>query len=152
MKELERHDRAVLQFSGGKDSLACLSLLQPWWEKITVLWANTGDAFPETIEQMRRIRDAVPHFIEVRSDATAHIADYGWPVDVVPTTNTAVGKMLDGHDRPLLQHYTSCCGTNIWRPLCAAAADLGATLVIRGQRLDEHSRSSLLSGEIVEGI
>ena len=52
---LDRHDKIALQFSGGKDSLAVLYLCKEWWNKITVVWLNTGSAFPETIAQMEGI-------------------------------------------------------------------------------------------------
>jgi 3'-phosphoadenosine 5'-phosphosulfate sulfotransferase (PAPS reductase)/FAD synthetase len=58
---IERHKpgKAVLQFSGGKDSLACLLLLRPWWDRLTVMWVNTGAAFPETLELMEAVRSRV---------------------------------------------------------------------------------------------
>jgi len=36
----------VLQFSGGKDSLACLYLLKPRWHEIMVLWLSTPAVLP----------------------------------------------------------------------------------------------------------
>lgn len=149
---IELHEKAVLQFSGGKDSLACLTLLRPWLDRITVLWCNSGDAFPETIAQMAAIREQVPHFLEVVADAPAQIAEAGWPADIVPTTLTAEGRMLDGHARPLMQHYTACCAANLWRPMHAATIELGATLVIRGQRNSEPRKSPIRSGFTHEGI
>lgn len=41
---IDRHERVVLFFSGGKDSLTCLLLLRPYWDRLTVCWINTGAA------------------------------------------------------------------------------------------------------------
>ena len=47
---MDRHDIVVLQFSGGKDSTACLHLLEPWWDKVHVVWVNPGAPYPEMLE------------------------------------------------------------------------------------------------------
>jgi phosphoadenosine phosphosulfate reductase len=57
---IARHERIVLQFSGGKDSLASLQMVRDHWAKITVAWVNSGDVFPETIELMDTVRARVP--------------------------------------------------------------------------------------------
>jgi len=38
--------RTILQFSGGQDSIALLYLMEPFWEDLTVVWADAGDASP----------------------------------------------------------------------------------------------------------
>lgn len=149
---LERHDRCVLQFSGGKDSLACLYLLQPWWGKITVAWVNTGDAFPETIEQMAGIRAMVPNFMEIVSNQPANVTEWGWPVEALPMTRTPFGRLLDGHSHPLMQPYFNCCNANIWTPLQQAMVDLHATLLIRGTRLADARKTTVRSGTVMEGM
>lgn len=149
---LERHGRCVLQFSGGKDSLACLYLLQPWWGKITVAWVNTGDAFPETVEQMAAIRAMVPNFLEIASNQPANVAEWGWPVEALPMTRTPFGRLLDGHPHPLMQPYFNCCNVNIWTPLQQAMVDLNATLLIRGTRLADQRKTSVRSGTVMEGM
>lgn len=149
---MDRHHTAVLQFSGGKDSLACLYLLQPFWDRVTVMWCNTGDTFPETRQQMQAIAATVPHFVEVRSDAKAQIEQCGWPVDILPVTRSVVGRAIDGHSMQMMQAYTACCGQNIWRPLDAAVRDMGATLIVRGQRTSEKMKSPIRSGAVYDGI
>lgn len=144
--------KCVLWFSGGKDSLACLHLLRPHWDLLTVMWCNTGAAFPETIEQMDRIRAMVPHFIEVKGDQPAHVELMGLPADVVPVRNTAVGKMFHQNDGVLLQPYWECCAASFWQPMQQAILDMGATLVIVGQRKAEARRNPISSGHIENGI
>lgn len=149
---IDRHAVSVLQFSGGKDSLACLHLLRPFWDRLVVMWCNTGDAFPETVEQMREIERMVPRFIEVNTDARAQITQYGWPVDIMPVNRGAVGRAIEGHAKQMMQPYTTCCGANKWHPMDAAARDLGATLVIRGQRNSERMKAPIRSGATYDGI
>lgn len=144
--------KCVLQFSGGKDSLACLYLLRPYWDRLTVMWTNTGAAFPETLELMSRIRAMVPHFIEVKGDQPGHVALMGMPADIVPVRNTAVGQMIQPNHDVLLQSYLECCAASFWLPMQRAVIELGATLIIRGQRAAEARRAPIQSGHIVEGI
>lgn len=155
-RPIERHVAAdgvpVLSFSGGKDSTACLTILKPWWDKLTVVWVNTGDAFPETMEIMDRVRPQVGRFVEVRSDQAAQTEANGWPSEIVPTAMTHLGRLLDGHARPIVQPYFSCCGDNIWTPLAKAFKDLGATLVIRGQKNADARKAPLASGVELDGV
>lgn len=144
--------KCVLQFSGGKDSLACLYLLRAYWEFLTVMWCNPGAAFPETIEQMSRIREMVPHFIEVKGNQPEYIELMGLPADIVPVRNTAVGKMVHPGDGVLLQSYLDCCAASFWLPIQQAVLELGATLVIRGQRKAEARRAPISSGYTDNGI
>lgn len=149
----DRHKIAVLHFSGGKDSLACLHLLKPFWERLTVAWVNTGDAFPETLAQMETVRAMVPNFIEIASDVRAQQERYGYPVDVLPLRNHVdVMHVLHPHPRVPLQSFYSCCGNNLWQPMLAKMKELGATLIIRGQRLDEVQHSPVRSGDVLDGV
>lgn len=149
---LARHERAVLQFSGGKDSLACLALMRPYWDAITVLWINSGDAFPETVAQMAAIRAMVPHFEAVQANQPAQIERDGYPSDIVSVWDTPLGRSAY-RDRPFkTQSALACCNVNLWQPGMAAVKALGATLVIRGQRHSEARRSGLTSGDVVDGI
>lgn len=149
---LARHELAILQFSGGKDSLACLEICKPYLDKIIVAWVNTGDAFPETLEQMESVRASVPHFLEVKSDQPAQVAQNGWPVDVLPVQNTPYGRMVLGDDRPIMQGYPLCCGTNLWLPMQKAVADTGATLVIRGTKACDGRKSPQKPGDVLDGV
>lgn len=142
---------AVLQFSGGKDSLACLYLMRPYWDKLIVIWMNSGAAYPETVKQMESIRELVPRFIEVKADQPKHIALHGYPADVVPTAHTSFGAYF----RPvgqLIQPWSSCCWANLWAPMQEATLKTGAKIVIRGQRRDEPRPSPIRSGHVENGI
>jgi phosphoadenosine phosphosulfate reductase len=149
---LGKHKNVALQFSGGKDSLACLHYMRPYWEQLVVVWLNTGDAFPETIEQMDGIRMLVPHFIEVMSDQPTQIKQSGYPADVLSAWDTPVGRAIDPTRPNRTQAAFGCCGENIWRPMAEAMRKRNITLIIRGQREAERLKAPTRSGYVEEGI
>ena len=148
----DQHDKIVLQFSGGKDSLATLYLCRKWWDKMTVVWLNTGAAFPETIAQMEGIKKLVPNFVEINSNQPEWIASNGIPSDVVPILNTILGKRFTPNNRIMIQDWIACCGHNLWLPMQEYIAQSGYTLVIRGQRADEEKTNPIRSGHIENGV
>lgn len=142
----------VLQFGGGKDSLACLFLLREKWPTLIVAWMNTGAAFPETLAQMEWLRALVPNFVEIRSDVLTDIEQHGWPADVVPMRNTTWGKATTGESGIRMRSWWHCCTRNFWVPMHAKMLELGATRVYRGQRNSEDYKSPVRSGQIHDGI
>jgi len=149
---LKDHKIVALHFSGGKDSLATLYLMRPWWERITVLWCNTGDAFPETRLQMDAIKQLVPHFQEVESDQPLQIAENGYPSDALSAWDTPFGAAIYEGRPHKAQAPLGCCQANIWAPMDRATRMLGATMVIRGQRNSERLKSPIRSGHVEDGI
>jgi 3'-phosphoadenosine 5'-phosphosulfate sulfotransferase (PAPS reductase)/FAD synthetase len=144
------HQRTVLQFSGGKDSLACLHLLKARWNKMTVVWVNPGAPFPETVALMDEIKSMVPHFLEVRSEQS--IEQQGYPVDLLPIDKTDVGQRLEGLSPYRFQSRLACCAFSLWIPTAKAMKELGATTIIRGQKLSDRRKGPLRHGAVVEGI
>lgn len=151
MSPLDRHERAILQFSGGKDSLACLHLLKPHWDKLTVMWVNTGAAFPETVEQMEELARSV-RFVEVKSDQPAQTRTFGPPADCVPVRASPFGRWAMQSDEPPIQSALECCHANLWAPMAKAVKESGISLVIRGQRSGDIDKSPIRSGSVVDGI
>jgi 3'-phosphoadenosine 5'-phosphosulfate sulfotransferase (PAPS reductase)/FAD synthetase len=142
--EIERamatHARPALTFSGGKDSLACLYLLRPWWGRVTVMWANAGDPYPETVEQMERVRQLVPHFVEVAGPGyiRGHGPEQTFPADMVPLTATTIGREIEAAaPRFKIHSRFDCCTSNWWLPLHNKVNELGVDLMIRGDRDSE---------------
>lgn len=142
--------KTILQFSGGKDSLACLYLLEPRWAQIEVVWVNTGAAFPETLEQMERIRKLVPHFHEIQSNQ--NIEDQGYPVDVVPLLSTMAGTAFEGYSGPVFQSRYSCCAAALWNPMVQTMQALKPDVIIRGQKRTDRNRVPIAHGEVVHGV
>jgi len=141
----------VLQFSGGKDSLACLYLLKAEWETLPVVWLNTGAAYPETISYMEKWKNVLPNFIEIKSDQPSQIAKNGYPSDIVVVNNTSFGRQFFKSDAPLVQSYLNCCAENVWLPLFHAIDAMGATEIVRGQRRSDARQSSIRHGDVVNG-
>jgi phosphoadenosine phosphosulfate reductase len=139
-----------LAFSGGKDSLACWYLYKD--QNPIVFWANTGKAYPETVDLVNKIKNEAVEFIEVVSDQKGQIAAFGLPSDIVPVDNTFDGMQLTGKKPVMVQSYLNCCYENKAKPLMEAAKKRGITQMIRGQRLDESHKSTAKHGSIVDGI
>lgn len=139
-----------LAFSGGKDSLACWYLYKD--KSPIVFWANTGKAYPETIEIVNKIKHEAVEFIEVKSDQQSNIEMYGLPSDIVPVDHSLDGMIFTGEKPVRVQSYLNCCFENISKPLMDAAKRRGITQMVRGQRLDESHKSTAKHGSIVDGI
>lgn len=142
----------VLQFSGGKDSLACLYLFRNEWDTIKVVWVNSGAAYPEMIEYMEKWKKILPHFIEVKSDQPNQIKNNGYPTDINIINDTVFGRQFTDGKGPLVQSYLNCCSANIWLPMMHAIQELGATEIIRGQRKDDNRQAKIQDGAIINGV
>lgn len=147
-----KHDKIALQVSGGKDSLALLYLLQPWWHRLCVYWLNTGDAYPETVARMEIIRAEVPYFRELHGRQPEVIAADGWPSDVVPHAHTTAGNTVFGKTPFKVQSRLDCCWRSLMLPMHQAMIDDGVTLIIRGKRQDEADKTGIRSGYTENGI
>lgn len=149
---IQGHENAVLQFSGGKDSLAALYFLKPMWNELTVMWCNTGDAFPETIRQVAKLAGVVKNVEIVTANIFSQQEKFGPPTDVVPVWDTAFGRQMDDSRVRRFQTPFACCGDNIWDPMYQAVKAGGYTLVIRGQRNAEAKKSTIRSGHREDGL
>lgn len=148
---IERHERIALQVSGGRDSIACLYLMRPYWDRLTVYWNNTGAAFPETLALMEQVRAMVPHFVEIDGCQPEVVARHGIPSDIVPAANTPIG-ITGGGGGPLIQDRYSCCANVIMLPLHARMIEDGITLVVRGQKNADTLKAPIRSGMVDLGI
>ncbi|CAH0532151.1 phosphoadenosine phosphosulfate reductase [Ralstonia phage UAM5] len=151
-KIISNHKKIALQLSGGKDSLACLYVMRPYWDRLTVYWLNTGAAFPETVEQMKAIREMVPHFVEIAGRQPEVIAQFGMPSDIVPVNSTPVGVTAAGDGRALIQDRYSCCLRSLMIPMHERMVQDGITLIIRGQKDSDRLKAPIKSGDVVDGV
>lgn len=142
----------ALLFSGGKDSLACLYLNKERWDSMYVVWCNTGAATEDMVEYMDHWKSVLPYFIEVRTNQPDQVAEYGWPVDVLPVNNSYLGKIISSQDGPKMQPYVNCCAANVWFPLHEKCVKLGVKYVIKGQKNSDVRKSSLRDGGVIDNI
>lgn len=147
-----RHDRVALMFSGGKDSIACLRLVEQYLDRTLVVWVSTGADFPEITELMSEVRQLVPYFLEIQTDQPSSIRRNGYPSDVVPIKHTPLGQMFMGAQKIKIRSAFECCSENKWLPTSNKLKELGVTGVIRGQRSDDTARAPLASGDWVDGV
>lgn len=151
MSIFERHQRIALQFSGGKDSLACLYLLRDKLDLVTVYSLNAGDRMPETQAVIDAVRPWIPHFVEIRSDVSAWIDANGLPSDVVPTCSTWMGRVIGLSDTPIVDRF-ECCMRNVMLPMYERMKADGVTCIIRGQKDADMARRPLQSGDSIDGF
>ena len=149
---IDRHERIALQFSGGKDSLACLHLMRPYWDKLTVYWLNSGDPFPELLEVVEKVEAMVPSFVRVDGRQPETVMQFGIPSDIVPVGSTPVGLVASGGNGVLIQDRYSCCWRSLMQPMHERMSEDGITLVIRGQKNADRLRAPIKSGQVVDGI
>jgi phosphoadenosine phosphosulfate reductase len=148
---VKRHAKVAFQFSGGKDSLAALYLMRDLWPRMTVYWTNTGDAVPEVMAVIERVRADVPSFVEIAGRVTEQVAAYGLPSDIVPTTSTPFGIDAYGAGVPLQDRF-QCCSQALMLPMHQRMQEDGVTLIVRGQKSSDTLKSVLRSGAVDDGI
>lgn len=148
---IDRHDRIALQFSGGKDSLVCLYLMRPYWDRLTVYWLDSGDAYPETVSLMSQVREMVPNFARIEGRQPQAVAQFGFPTDILPASSTPMGVAATGKG-VLMQDRYSCCLRSIMLPMHERMLADGITLIVRGQKNADRTKGPLRSGDVDGGI
>jgi phosphoadenosine phosphosulfate reductase len=143
---LSGHDRIALQFSGGKDSLALVHLLRPYWDRLTLYHVDTGDLLPEVCAIVAAVEAMVPSFVRIPTDPGTWMAHFGLPSDLVPTSSSPIGLMIGASRRPIVDRFT-CCWANIMAPLHQRMVVDAMTLVVRGTKRCDMARLPAESGD-----
>ncbi|MBW2664095.1 MAG: phosphoadenosine phosphosulfate reductase family protein, partial [Deltaproteobacteria bacterium] len=84
---LNKHEKAILQFSGGKDSLAILNLCKSHLDRILVVHLDTGAGLPHMDDFIREAVDRVGgtlRIIRPEMPQVDSIRMFGSPVDIAP--------------------------------------------------------------------
>jgi phosphoadenosine phosphosulfate reductase len=150
---LARHERIAFQFSGGKDSTAALLLLRPHWDRMTVYWLDSGDAFPETRRVIEAVRGlGVPWFSRIDGRVREVIERFGPPSDLVPFGHSEAAHDMMVATGPRLQDRSLCCLRSKMLPMHQAMVDDRITLLIRGQKNADRFKGPHRSGDVVDGI
>lgn len=148
---LARHERVGLSFSGGKDSLACLYMLRPHLDRVTVYHVDTGELLPEVLAVVAHAKTLAPNFVHVSTDARGWIAQNGLPTDLLPFSSHTIGRLAGQESVRLAPRY-DCCWANIMEPAYRAMRAGGVTLIVRGTRRDDMPRLPVVSGDVVDGV
>lgn len=146
-----RHERVGFQFSGGRDSLAALYFLRPYWERMTVYHTDAGEQFPETKALVDRVAAEIPRFVRIPGLLHETRRLRGFPSDIVPTDNTPVGLMVSGAAVKIIDRY-ECCFHSVMYPMHQKMLEDGITLIVRGQRDSDYVRPPMRSGEQDGGV
>jgi phosphoadenosine phosphosulfate reductase len=149
---LNRHKRIAFQFSGGKDSIAALFLMKPYWDRFTVYFCDTGDCLVETVNIVEKVSKLVPRFETVQGRVEEVRAKFGWPTDVLPWTSAQAAHNSNVGFSVLLQDRVSCCFRSIMLPLHERMLADSITLIIRGQKDSDKMKGRFRSGDVVDGI
>lgn len=148
---LARHESAVLELSGGKDSLCVLHHARPWADRITVMFVDMGDMFDFVRPYVERICDLWDFKLQVVESSPP---DWALPSDMVPMWSTPLGGwFLPERSKPQVNIISGldCCNHTLWQPLQSAVKATGTSLVLRGSKdTDEHV--SISSGTVIDGI
>lgn len=131
--DLSQYRNPALQFSGGKDSLACLYLLRPQLDRLTVYWVNTGDTPPETLRVIEQVRPMIPRFVEIQTNVEEWRNEHGLPSDVVPASGHLLGEIY-GICTLRISNRFDCCFYNLMLPMHNRMIEDQVDAVIRGTK------------------
>ena len=133
---LTRHERIGVLFSGGKDSLALVYLLHPYWHQVTFYHCDTGELLPETRAVVGEVEAMVPRFVRIATNPRGWIAQHGRPSDIVPNACTPLGRKQAHGDAGgvSIADRFQCCADNLWFPIQDRMVADGITLEVRGTR------------------
>lgn len=135
---LTGHNKAVLQFSGGKDSTALLHLARPWLDRIDVLFVEAGATFPHVrrfVEDTCKALGANLTVIDHGDTLDAYHERAGLPSDVVPFwASPAATPYLKAAPKTKIQEPLRCCNARLYEPAQRFVRECGHTLVLRGSK------------------
>lgn len=121
----------MINFSGGKDSLAVLHLFRN--EITQVFFADTGFNYPHMLDFIDRTCEKykLPLLhVKAYTDVETYTAETGLPSDIVPIGPNPTG----------LQSVVECCNRMTWEPLQNYALGGGIKTVLRGQKKCDHHK------------
>lgn len=151
MNPLDRHSKIALSFSGGKDSLACVYLLRDQLHRITIYHLDTGDLLPEVHEIVAHVEKFAPHFVRVKTNVAAWIAQWGMPTDLLPYSSHPLGRAMGQEGAVLVPRY-DCCFNNLMHPIYERIKADGNTLIIRGTKRIDLDKLPADSGPTLDGV
>lgn len=126
----------AIQFSGGKDSLACLYLYRDDPEAV-VLYADSGSAVPhvrEFVHQTVKTLGMRLHVVGPETSCEQWQDETGYPADILPVDASPIMREAGRERFAALVPYAACCYRNLWEPLMRGIAEIGADTAVRGAK------------------
>ncbi len=117
---------------------------------MTVYYLDTGDTWPEMQAVVEAVERDVP-VVRIQSDVHRVRFEHGWPSDIVPVDNTAIGRLVSGRGI-LLQNRYECCWRALMLPMHERMRKDGVTLIVRGQRDEDYATAPTKSGTAADGF
>jgi 3'-phosphoadenosine 5'-phosphosulfate sulfotransferase (PAPS reductase)/FAD synthetase len=133
-----KYDKAVLEFSGGKDSTALLYMCRPYLDKIEVYHADAGANFPHMNEFIHKTCEKLGARLTIISPPEPilkSLEEHGMPSDILPFENMEFFQFsLPDEKKQKLQLTLQCCGYNRFKPMHDAVIKSGIKLILRGSK------------------
>lgn len=128
----ERFPQIFLAFSGGRDSVVLAHMLEPWKDRVTLVWVNTGEMFPHMVEWVRSFGERFT-LVELPSNLADH-----WQARGIPATVLMGDAMVPGSGALRMQPWRFCCYTARTLPLLTyLQTQPGPWALVHGQRNDD---------------
>ena len=136
------HERIVVWCSGGKDSLTLLHLLQPWAQRVCVLFNDVDGEWPGVRANLEQCLQqwGFPEARVIQPFITYedYVARYGYPMEIVPSMmdggNIESPFYMGGHK---VSSWVHCTVQRFVLPLLAASVELKAEAVVTGSRASD---------------
>lgn len=141
-------------FSGGKDSLAVLYLLEDFGcTNLEVIFIDTGKNFKELLDTVKYAKNRFTQykFYTIYTNRTANWVKYGLPADAMNMDYSEHGNMFMGTINKFQTKF-HCCYKNIMEPAWEYAKQVNCDVLIRGEKDSDKLKSVVKSGDTIEGI
>jgi len=133
----------IVQCSGGKDSLAILSLCKD--KNVRAHFVDTGAALPHMsrfIANACRKFDVPLEVISPPMPVKDYTELYGFPFDLVPTELSPENAfLLKQPPKTKIQSRLQCCSAMRWNPMLLATIKSGITVVVRGFKASDQYKT-----------
>lgn len=142
LSNMAKHFDCIVQFSGGKDSLAALHIARSKWNRLICFYGDTGGFYPHMVkfvwETCKKL--AVPLYVcKPNISLYRYHESVGYPSDIVPVERSVDMKPYNNHSGISLQSPLRCCSMMQWMPLDKAVRASGIKHVVRGsKKSDQH--------------
>lgn len=123
--------RSVIQFSGGKDSLALLFHLEALLPFLDVVMVNTQDMTEAAYENAALAKTMAPNFHVINTFSNDYRRIYGDPTS---------------------QNWLNCCAANIWTPMQNFIKQKGYRQIFRGTKRCDPYIHGVYPGDVVGGM